>query len=123
MGYLTLRLRNRNEANIQNIANFHGTEAERLDTIQRLTRSIKDVVKLNVWTCVFLVPLTIVLMLRAFQPVLREYFGKLIALVNLIHLISNPIIYLTCFSKIRQYWYRIFKNTVTVEGENAVNES
>ena len=114
---LTIRIRNRNEANIQNIVNFHGTEAERLDTIQRLTRSIKDVLKLNIWTCVFLVPLSTVSILRAFQPFQTLEFGLFIALSNLLYLISNPIVYLTCFTQIRQYWYRALfvRNTIDVE--------
>ena len=97
---LTIRIRNQNEARIQNITNFHGAEAERLDIIQRLTRSIKDVWKFNIWSCIFLVPTVVVLFINIGN------FQILLFSTNVLYLISNPIVYLFCFNQVRQYWYR-----------------
>ena len=113
---LTIRIRNRNEAKIQDITNFHGTEAERLDTIKRLTRSIKDVWKLNIWTCVFLIAKIVVSIMQAFIPRV-DNFLTLIFLVNALYFISNPIVYLFCFTQIRKYWYRALfvRNSVNID--------
>eukprot|EP00111_Clytia_hemisphaerica_P021068 TCONS_00062094-protein len=115
---LTLKVRNQNEARIQNITNFHGTEAERLDIISKLTRSIKDVWKLNIWTCFFLVPRIFSSIFQVYLPIqMINDFKIFIFLPNAIYLISNPIVYLFCFTKIRQYWYR------TLIARNSVNDN
>ena len=115
---LTIRIRNQNEARIRDITNFHGAEAERLDTIKRLTRSVKDVWKLNIMTCVFLVPKILVSIFQVYLPnQLQDDFKIFVALANAIYLISNPIVYLFCFTQIRQYWYRTLftRNSVNID--------
>eukprot|EP00111_Clytia_hemisphaerica_P013964 TCONS_00041110-protein len=113
----TLRVRSQNEARIQNITNFHGAEAERLVIMKRLTRSIKDVWALNIGTSVFLLPTIVVtLFFDVSFPQMMNFSERLLvfAVANGIYLISNPIVYLLCFTKIRQYWYRtlISRNNV-----------
>ena len=46
LGKLTIRLRDASEANRPHAENLHGVEAERLDIIIKLKRSVKDVMKL-----------------------------------------------------------------------------
>ena len=107
LGHKTLKIRDQNNGKLQNIANFHGEDAERINTIQRLSRSMKDVLKLNILTCVFLFPLIVVSFVRLFlQPGSAPLWLLIIAaLANLFYLISNPVIYLCCFTKIREYLY------------------
>uniref|UniRef100_A0A7M5WVG6 G-protein coupled receptors family 1 profile domain-containing protein n=1 Tax=Clytia hemisphaerica TaxID=252671 RepID=A0A7M5WVG6_9CNID len=105
LGKLTMRLRDESEANRPYVGNLHGVEAERLDVIIKLKRSVKDVMKLNIWTCVFLIPM-ILFTLTLLMTGVSELGIKLNAVFGLINALSNPIVYLTCFSKIRHYWYR-----------------
>ena len=105
-GKSTIRLRNESEANRPPGANLHGVEAERLDIIIKLKRSIKDVFKLNIWTCVFLLPLTFTTLTHLLFKEAPIQLFRLKFLLNLLYLVSNPIIYLTCFTRVRQFWYR-----------------
>ena len=107
LGYKTLRIRQENENRLQNRNNFHGTEAERIDIIQRLINGFKDVLKLNILTCIFLCPLIIASLARTFQPNPPFWLLIVSGLVNLFYLVSNPIIYLSCFSKIRDYLHHV----------------
>lgn len=105
MGKITIHVRDASETNIPHARNPHGVEAERLDVIIKLKRSIKDVFKLNIWTCVFLAPMIFFTLVLLFSEMSEEIF-KLNFIFALINIISNPIVYLTCFTKIRQYWRR-----------------
>uniref|UniRef100_A0A7M5ULH2 Uncharacterized protein n=1 Tax=Clytia hemisphaerica TaxID=252671 RepID=A0A7M5ULH2_9CNID len=113
LGKLTICLRDESEANRPHAENLHGVEAERLDVIIKLKRSVKDVMKLNIWTCVFLLPMVFCSLTFLVTDV-SELGLKLDALFALVNVISNPIVYLTCFSKIRQYWYRKFFQRWTI---------
>ena len=60
LGKLTIYLRNQSEIEMRKRTNLHGKEAEKLDRTKQLKRSIKDVFKLNLWTCIFLIPKIVV---------------------------------------------------------------
>ena len=107
LGYKTLRIRQENENRLQNRNNFHGAEAERIDIIQRLISGFKDVLKLNILTCIFLCPMIVVSLTRTFEPNPPFWLLIVSGLVNIFYLVSNPIIYLSCFSKIRDYLHHV----------------
>ena len=108
MGKLTIHIRNQSEENVPNVPNF-GREAERFDIIRRLSRSIKDVLKLNIWTCFFLVPMNLTLLVACATHQFSLFF-KINALFAFLYLLCNPLVYLTCFTKIRRCWYdRLFR--------------
>eukprot|EP00111_Clytia_hemisphaerica_P001664 TCONS_00004713-protein len=116
LGKLTIRLRDESEANRPHTENLHGVEAERLEVIIKLKRSVKDVMKLNIWTCVFLLPMMFCSL--SFLVTDGSELGiRLDAFFGLVNVISNPIVYLTSFSKIRQYWYRKFFQRWTIHPE------
>ena len=128
LGKLTINMRNASEANRPRVENLHGTEAEKLDIIIKLSRSIKDVVKLNIWTCVFLIPMIASTFILSLDFQKREELFRLNVLFSLVYLISNPVIYLTCFTKIRKYWYprllrRINREEDAETPQNANNDS
>ena len=106
LGKKTIQCRNQNEARIRNITNLHGTEAEELNLLKILRRGVRDVFKVNIWTCVFLLPMTFVsiMILLGLGPI----FGSLIFEINAVcvtsYTVATPIIYLSCFSKIREFW-------------------
>ena len=117
LGKLTIRLRDTSEANRPHAKNLHGVEAERLDILINLKRNVKDVMKLNIWTCVFLVPMIFCTLILLVSDV-SEIGFKLNAVFGLVNVISNPIVYLTCFTRIRQYWLRRWfqRGTVNPDG-------
>ena len=118
LGKLTIKMRNASEANRPRVENLHGTEAEKLDIIVKLTRSIKDVVKLNLWTCVFLIPTIASTFILSLDFQKREELFRLNVFFSLVYLISNPITYLTCFTKIRKYWYPRLLRRINDRKEN-----
>ena len=105
LGKITIRLRDASEANRPHARNLQGAEAERFDIIVELKRSVKDVFKFNIWTCVFIVPMIVITLFLLVSDGSETIF-KLNFLFGLVNVLSNPIVYLTCFTKIRQYWYR-----------------
>ena len=107
LGKINLHIRNRSEAALQRreTSNLHGVRAERLDIFRTLKRSIKDVIQLNFWTCMFVFPMAVSSLLMVFgnQSVL---VFRVNAFATSIYTLSNPIIYLTCFTPLRQFWRR-----------------
>ena len=93
MGKMTIRLRNESEANRPSAMQPHGTEAERMDVIIKLSRSVKDVFKLNIWTCVFVLPMAISTLILIVYPEASNKLFRLNFLSSLLYFISNPIIY------------------------------
>ena len=109
LGKLTIRLRNEIEANRPtNAADLHGREAERLDIVVKLKRSVKDITRFNILTCIFLTPLVMLhlIFVAGFKTTDQYFISRLNFVFSLIYYISNPIVYLITLSKIRQYWYR-----------------
>ena len=113
MGKITIHLRDASEANRPHVANLHGEDAEELDIIIKLKRTVKDVFKLNIWTCVFLIPMVICTFILLVSDMSKQVF-ILNFLFGLVNGISNPIVYLTCFNRIRLYWLRRFFQRGTV---------
>ena len=105
LGKAILCKRSQNEKELKRRNNIHGTEAESLDILKILKRGIKDVIKLNFWTCIFVVPMGLASLLITIG---REEEIIIISLffTSAVYLVSNPIIYLLCFTKIRQFWWR-----------------
>ena len=111
LGRKTLQYRNESENRIRNMNNLHGEEAEELNALTVLRQGVKDVLKVNLWTCVFLLPMTFVALLILLR--LGTSVGSVIFTINTIcatlYTLANPIIYLSCFSKIRGFWTRLFR--------------
>ena len=101
-----MALRDGNEKRIQDLNSIHGEKAEELDVVKKLKQTIRDMIKLNFWTCIFLLPLSVSCLVIAFESDYR----KTALLANIIfvkvYALSNPIIYLTSFEKIREFWRR-----------------
>ena len=112
LGKWTIFLRNQSEIRLKNRTNIHGREAEKLDRTKQLKRSIKDVFKLNLWTCIFHLPLIVTAIFMILDSTLRGRLLYINVLATAIYKLSNPIIYLTCFSKIRKYWMSFFRRQV-----------
>ncbi|XP_066910143.1 adenosine receptor A3-like [Clytia hemisphaerica] len=114
MGKLTIYLRDQSEIKMKLRTNLHGAEAEQLDRTKQLKRSIKDVFKLNLWTCIFLLPMIITsaFFISTISQEKKEHLLLINGFVTYVYNLSNPIIYLTCFSKIRLYLMSLFQRQV-----------
>ena len=106
-GKMTLKMRKDNEERLKRNAQLrHGVIEENLKTLQKLKRSVKDIIHLNFWTCIFIVPISTVsfLILLNFDLGLSK---NDLALANVfsftLQSLSNPIVYATSFSKIRKH--------------------
>ena len=78
---------------------------EQISKIKKIKRSVMDVVKLNWWTCLFVLPMATASLLTS-SGTGSELVYRMAAISKMAYLLSNPIIYLLCFTKIRQYWNR-----------------
>ena len=113
LGKKTIQYRNQNEARIRGLNNLHGSQAEELDLMIVLKRGIKDVLEVNFWTCIFLVPTVFMLIIIISGVEIPEWaFGISTAFVTL-QMTSSPVIYLSCYTKIRNVWTRLFRRQVT----------
>ena len=105
MGKITLKIRKSKIINIRKMTvPAHGEQAENLDALTKIKRGIKDVVVLNFWTCIFLVPVSLLSILSLFDIGMER---KIILQCNIfaysIQVLSNPIIYIFSQSKIRNF--------------------
>ena len=64
LGKKTIQYRDQNEARIRSLNNVHGSDAEELDLMIVLKRGIKDVLKVNMWNCIFLIPTIFVIIVN-----------------------------------------------------------
>lgn len=109
-GKITMNIRKENEVRLKsNTQNLRfGVKAENLKKLQKLKRSVKDIIHLNFWTCIFLIPNTTVTLLMLFD-VNVGWSKNGLALANVfaftLQSLSNPIVYATSFSKIRNYLF------------------
>ena len=110
----TIQYRNESEERIRSINNLHGTQAEELNFMNVLKRGIKDVLKVNIWKCIFLLPMTFVLFIIVFGIEVPEWIFGINTILISAYLISNPIIYLTCYTKVRRFWTRLFRRQRTI---------
>ena len=82
----------------------HGEQAENLDVLTKIKRGIKDVVVLNFWTCIFLVPVSVLSILSLLDVGLES---ELLLQCNMFaysaQVLSNLIIYIFSQSKIRDF--------------------
>ena len=117
LGKKTIQYRNDSEARIRGLNNLHGRQEEELDLLVVLKRGINDVIKVNFWTCIFLIPtiLTLFIISTSGTNIPRLIFGANTVLLNL-QMTSSPIIYLTCYSKIRNVWTRLFRRQRVLPG-------
>ena len=106
LGKITKSLRDGNEKRIKDLSSVHGERAEELDLVKKLKHTIKDIIKLNFWTCIFLLPISISSLVIAFGSDVRKTALAANILFAKIYALSNPIIYLTSFEKIRNFWRR-----------------
>ena len=106
LGKITKALRDGNEKRIQDLNNIHGNNAEELDLVKKLKQTIKDMIKLNFWTCISLIPLSISSLIIAFGSDVQKTALVANIIFAKIYALLNPIIYLTSFEKIREYWAR-----------------
>ena len=108
IGKITIYIRNQSEIELKKRTNLHGRDAEKLDRTKHLKRGIKDVFQLNFWTCIFLLPMAITAVLTFLDFISQERVFFISVLATSAYTLSNPIIYLTCFSKIRKFWLPMF---------------
>ena len=106
-GKLTLKIRKDNEERLKiNSQLRHGVKEENLKALQKLKRSVKDIIHLNFWTCIFIIPISTVSILILFDIDLG-WSNHELGLANVfsfsLQSLSNPIVYATCFSKIRKH--------------------
>ena len=113
----TIQYRNESEDRMRSINNLHGTQAEELNFMNVLKRGIKDVLKVNIWKCIFLLPMTFVLFIIVFGIEIPEWIFGINTILISAYMISNPIIYLTCYTKLRNFWTRLFRRQRTVPEE------
>ena len=108
LGKKTIQCRNESEERMRRISNLHGADAEELDLLTILRKGVKDVFTVNIWTCIFLLPMTVVsiLILLGFASLSGTVIFRVNAICKTMYTIANPIIYLTCFTKIREFWAR-----------------
>ena len=109
IGKITLKIRDEKVIDIKKTRHLHGSKAENLHILQNLKRSIKDIVVLNFWTCIFLVPISICsLLMLCGVGVESRLLSITIMFSYLAPTLSNPIIYVMSQSKIRN---RVFKRS------------
>ena len=116
IGRRTLQIRNEKERTIKTShVIIHGENAENLSLLKVLKRSIKDIIMLNYWTCFFILPMAVSSTLMLFGiGVNSKYIALAIYFLHSLHSLTNPIIYIFCFSKIRNY---LFPNKVDIVKE------
>ena len=104
-GKITRDVRNKNEARL---AARHSSvmKREELKNPKKLRRSIKDIIHLNFWTCIFIIPASIssILMLIDIGEHKELWIFSIFAFTALS--VSNPIIYIFSFNKIRKYIFK-----------------
>ena len=105
LGRMTIHLRDESEKALKKLTNIHGVKAEKLNRFKIMKRSIKDVIKLNFCACIFLFPATMASFCLSMDIVPNLAF-RINCFLYAIYIFSNPLLYLICFTKIRQYWYR-----------------
>lgn len=106
-GKCALKRRQSNERRLQrNIPSFPNEthfreQAEKLDRLKVLKASIKDVIVLNFWTVLFLLPLIVV----GFIEIMFDFnkYGSVIVLMIVADNFSNPIVYMLSQSQILKY--------------------
>lgn len=106
-GKLTMKIRQDNEERLKkNTQLRYGIKEENLKTLQKLKRSVKDIIHLNFWTCIFIIPISTVSILILFD-INFGWSNHMLSLANVfsfsVHSLSNPIIYAKSFSKIRRH--------------------
>ena len=109
LGKKTIQYRDQSEVRIRNISNLHGTQAEELTALTVLRRGIKDVFKVNIWTSVFLLPMTLVLFMVVSGMEIPKVIFWINAMLISAYMISNPIVYLTYYTKLRDFWAPLFR--------------
>ena len=106
VGKITKYLRDQNEARMKQKTKITlQAKQEQISKIKKIKRSVMDVVKLNWWTCLFVLPMATASLLTS-SGTGSELVYRMAAISKMAYLLSNPIIYLLCFTKIRQYWNR-----------------
>ena len=106
LGKITMKIRNRTVADIrkQSTIAVHGRTAESLSVLQTLTKSLRDVNRFNFLTCIFLMPLVIIPLTVDFDK--KKDGSNALFLSTAVYHLSNPVIYITVFRRIRREFYR-----------------
>ena len=89
--------------------NLHGSQAEQLDLLTVLRRGINDVFKVNIWACIFLIPKSLILLVIISGIEVPKWVFFTNATLISIYITCNPIIYLTCYTKLRCFWSHLFR--------------
>ena len=101
-GIIVIRARNRSEKELKRVPKkLHGIQAEKLGFYRSIQNSIKDVVVLNFWTVILLIPLIVNNFLMLFTN--GTDFTTENGVTTTIASLSNPIIYLLTQRNIRKW--------------------
>ena len=87
--------------------------------LEKLKETMKDVVKFNFWTCIFVLPISVTSIFAVYYEqayVVNLFLAK-------IYEFSNPVIYLTIFTKIRQYWKSSNQAAPTIQIAPTIQEA
>ena len=108
----TIKIRKRHIAIIKSRTTQFGVEAEKLNILQSLKGSIHDVMRLNILTIIFILPILLFSIL-----LLSGYVRRTRYLAFSLYYISNPVIYISVLSELRAEMKKIFcrNNRVGVE--------
>ena len=109
----TLNMRNKHAADIKSRNVRFGIEAERRDMLQRLKKSIIDVMKLNVLTVIFILVLCILEVLKTWYD--EKTFKLAIVVVLLLYSCTNPFVYILTQRKLRVEVKRLICRTGRVD--------
>ena len=85
IGKMTIYIRNGNELLLRRRLGLHGRDAEKLNRTKQLKRGIKDVFQLNLWTCIFLLPMIITAFLTFLDWINQEQLIFINGLATVAH--------------------------------------
>ena len=118
IGKITLIYRNRSENAIKRQINIiHGQRAEKLTVMRTLQRSVKDMMVLNFWTCVFLAPVIIASLLYLQNSISGsgEEMSRAVVLSAYTFSLSNPFVYVLSQAKLKKWLVRRYRMRIGPE--------
>ena len=118
LGKSTKRIRDKSLVEIekQSLNAVHGKTAERLKMLRSMKKGLRDMGKFNFWTCIFLMPLIVMPLATLVEiGIEKKFVSRFVVLSTSVHSLSNPIIYIASFNRIRPQFLRCKRIRVAVE--------
>ena len=109
----TLYIRRKQVQAIRKIHSNFGVEQEKLDILERLKRSLKDLFRLNIVTAFVIATTSISQICYQYTTSVDTYFKFLQGILALAYLIMNPFLYALTLSELRRHYYGVLKYIIS----------